>query len=73
MIDEERKALSDPDMLFAIITALLKRSGGEIVISEKEMDSVLKTDMVMLYFNQDTREIILSTSIKSDLLDQTIN
>jgi len=65
MNEEERGTLSDSEMLFTLLTALVKRHDGEIIISEKEMDSVSKRDMVMLYYNKDTKEIILSTSILS--------
>ena len=64
MDDESRKSLSDNQMLFALITALVKRTDGEIVITEAELDSVTKKDIVALYFNEDTRDIILSSSIK---------
>ena len=62
MDDEERGALDDKQMLFTLLTALVKRSeSGEIRISETEMDSVNRKDMMMMYYDQDNKEIILST------------
>jgi hypothetical protein len=61
MGEKERSALEDEEMLFTLLTALVKRSGGEIRISEIEMDSVNKKDMVMLYYDRPNKELILST------------
>jgi len=61
MDQKERSALKDEQMLFTLLTALVKRSGGEIRISEDEMDSVVKRDMVMLYYDKNNKELILST------------
>jgi hypothetical protein len=58
--NEKRSALNDKEMLFALLTAIVKKSNGEIRISEKEMDSVAKTDMVMMYYDKANKEIILS-------------
>jgi hypothetical protein len=71
MKEGERGALSDSEMLFTLLTALVKRCDGKIVISEEEMDSVSKKDMVMLYYNKDTEEIILSTSLITE--DTTVH
>ena len=61
MGEKERSALEDEQMLFTLLTAIVKRSGGEIRISEDEMDSVSKKDMVMLYYDKPKKELILST------------
>jgi hypothetical protein len=63
MGQQERSALKDEQMLFTLLTALVKRSGGEIRISEDEMDSVVKRDMVMLYYDKNNKELILSTHL----------
>ena len=56
----ERSALNDSDMLFTLLTALVKKSDGELRISEDEMDAVTKKDMMMMYHDKDKKEIILS-------------
>ena len=48
MKKEERSALTNENMLFTLLTAIVKKSGGEIRISENEMDSVTKKDMMMM-------------------------
>ena len=55
MSDEERGGLNDKEMLFTLVTALVKRTDGEIRISEDEMDSVTKQDMVMMYLIKVTK------------------
>tara|TARA_B100001029_G_C14912139_1_gene367131 strand:+ start:203 stop:430 length:228 start_codon:yes stop_codon:yes gene_type:complete len=61
MDEQERSALQDEDMLFTLLTAIVKLNGGEIRISEDEMDSVTIKDMVMLYYDKPNKELILST------------
>lgn len=63
MDQKERSSLKDEQMLFTLLTALVKRSGGEIRISEDEMDSVVKKDMVMLYYDKSNKELILTTHL----------
>ena len=60
MKKEERSKLDDNQMLFTLITALVKRAGGEIRISEEEMDSVIKQDVMMMYYDKEASEIILT-------------
>ena len=60
MNSDERSALNNKDMLFTLLTALVKKSGGEIRIAESEMDSVTKSDMMMMYYDKSAKEIILS-------------
>mgnify|MGYP003129848216 FL=1 len=57
---DERGALSNEQMLFTMMTALVKREGGEIKISEAEMDGVTGKDMVMMYYDRTNKEIILT-------------
>lgn len=63
MKKEERSKLDDNQMLFTLITALVKRAGGEIRISEEEMDSVIKQDVMMMYYDKEASEIILTIKL----------
>ena len=48
-------------MLFTLLTAVVKKLGGEVRISEEEMDSInMKTDMMLMYYSKSSKEIILS-------------
>ena len=40
------KYLQDPDYLFSLLTILVKKSGGKIVITEEEMKNVSKGDLI---------------------------
>ena len=72
MDEKKRSALNDKEMLFTLLTAIVKKSNGEIRISEKEMDSVVKTDMVMMYYDKVNKEIILSLHLLSGPADDQI-
>ena len=63
MDSEERGLLGDKQMLFTLLTAFVKKNGGEIRISEDEMDSVTTRDMVMMYYDRNSKEIILSMKL----------
>ena len=63
MNSDERSALNDKEMLFTLLTAIVKKSDGEIRISEDEMDAVTKKDMMMMYYDKNAKEIILSMHI----------
>tara|TARA_R100001082_G_scaffold103379_3_gene74036 strand:- start:3058 stop:3273 length:216 start_codon:yes stop_codon:yes gene_type:complete len=65
MDEEARGALSDQQMLFTILTALVKKDGGEIRITEEEMDSVTKSDMMLMYYDKKKKEIILAMHMLS--------
>ena len=56
---ESRSALSNKDMLFTLLTAIIKKH-GQIIISEDEMSQVVKDDMVMMYYDKANKKIILS-------------
>jgi len=72
MDSQKRSSLEDKDMLFTLLTAILKKNGGEIRISEDEMDSVTKRDMVMMYYDKGQKEIILSMNLLSGPADEQI-
>ena len=63
MNSDERTGLNNRDMLFTLLTALVKKNDGEIRISEDEMDAVTKKDMMMMYYNKETEEVILSLEL----------
>jgi len=70
MMDEkDRDALSNEQMLFTMMTALVKRQGGEIKISEAEMDGVTGKDMVMMYYDRGNKEIILTNHFLNSPFD----
>ena len=72
MNEKERTALNNEQMLFTMLTALVKSSGGEIRITENEMDSVTTKDMVMMYYDKNTNEIILSLSLLNTIVSDEV-
>jgi hypothetical protein len=72
MNEKERTALNSEQMLFTMLTALVKSSGGEIRITENEMDSVTTKDMVMMYYDKNTNEIILSLSLLNTIVSDEV-
>jgi hypothetical protein len=62
------KYLQDPDYLFALLTILVKKSGGKIRITEKEMQDVSKGDLIGMYYEPETSTIVLKEVDVSDML-----
>jgi|TARA_R100001460_G_scaffold98853_2_gene141832 hypothetical protein len=62
------KYLQDPDYLFSLLTILVKKSGGKIVITEEEMKNVSKGDLIGMYFEPRTNNIILKEVDVQDML-----
>ena len=60
--------LKDPEYLFSIITILVKKSGGKITLTEKEMNSVSKGDLIGLYYEPKTGNLILKEVDQQDML-----
>ena len=48
----ERKRLSDSDWLFTVLTALVKRSGGELRVGQEDLLDVSKKDFIGLYLDK---------------------
>jgi len=62
------KYLQDPEYLFSIITMLVKKNGGKIVLTEEEMKSVTKGDLIGMYYEPKTRNLILKEVDPEDML-----
>ena len=67
MNSEKRGMLDDKQMLFTLLIAFVKKNGGEIKISEDEMDSITKQDAMMMYYDRGNKEIILSMKLLNSL------
>jgi hypothetical protein len=62
------KYLQDPDYLFSILTMLVKKNGGKITITEEEMKSVSTGDLIGMYYEPDTGNIILKEVNSEDMV-----
>ena len=64
----ENKYLDDPEYLFALLTAIVKREGGELTISEEEIEQVTKNDLMGMYWKPKRNELILKILKTEDVI-----
>ena len=62
------KYLQDPEYLFGILTMLVKKNGGKIVITEEELQELNTGDLIGMYFEPKTGSIILKEVDPEDML-----
>ena len=62
------KYLQDPEYLFSIVTMLVKKNGGKITITEEEMKNVTKGDLIGMYYEPKTGNLILKEVDPQDML-----
>ena len=60
--------LNDPEYLFSMLTALVKKNGGFIKITKEELRSVTKGDLIGMYYEPKTDAIILKTVDPKDMM-----
>tara|TARA_B100000287_G_scaffold341041_1_gene327564 strand:- start:3348 stop:3596 length:249 start_codon:yes stop_codon:yes gene_type:complete len=65
------KYLQDPEYLFSIVTMLVKKNGGKIIITEEEMKNVSTGDLIGMYFEPKTGNLILKEVDAEDMLQAT--
>ena len=65
------KYLQDPEYLFCILTILVKKNGGIITITEEEMKNVSKGDLIGMYYEPKSKNLILKEVDTEDLLQAT--
>ena len=75
------KYLQDPEYLFSILTMLVKKSGGKITITEEEMKNVSTGDLIGMYYEPktgnlilkevDTQDMLRAQSLVNDTVDET--
>ena len=63
--------LSDPEYLFSILTAIVKKSGGKITLTEEELQSISKGDLIGMYFEPATGNLILKEVDSEDMMKAT--
>jgi hypothetical protein len=62
------KYLQDPDYLFSLLTILVKKNGGQITLTEEEIANVSKGDLIGMYFEPKTGNLILKEVNPQDML-----
>ena len=54
-----KKSLQSDEYVLTLLTACIKKSGGEISLTEEEIVAVTKTDLVGMFYDTKTEQIIL--------------
>ena len=62
------KYMQDPDFLFSVLTMMVKKNGGQIIITEEEMKNVSTGDLIGMYFEPKTGSIILKEVDAQDMM-----
>ena len=62
------KYLQDPEYLFSILTALVKKNGGTITLTEQEMKDISTGDLIGMYYEPKTGNLILKEVDPEDML-----
>ena len=62
------KYMNDPDYLFAVLTAMVKKFGGSITLSKEELSAAQKGDLIGMYYEPKTDSIVFKEVDTEDLL-----
>ena len=62
------KYMTDPDYLFAVLTAMVKKFGGSITLSKEELNAAQKGDLIGMYYEPKTDSIVFKEVDTEDLL-----
>ena len=54
-----KKTLQNSEYALTLLTACIKKNGGEIKLTEEELTTVTKTDLVGMFYDTKTEELIL--------------
>jgi S-adenosylhomocysteine hydrolase len=65
------KYLQDPEYLFSLLTMIVKKSGGKITLTEEDMKNVSKGDLIGMYYEPETGNLILKEVDAKDMLQAT--
>jgi hypothetical protein len=60
--------LQDPEYLFSLLTILVKKNGGKITLTEEEVKNVSKGDLIGMYYEPKTGNLILKEVEPEDML-----
>ena len=63
--------LNDPEYLFSLLTALVKKNNGKIIITKKELNDVSMGDLIGMYYELETGNVILKEVDPKDALQAT--
>ena len=65
------KYMNDPEYLFAVLTAIVKKNGGYLSLSKEELKLAQKGDLIGMYYEPKTGNLILKEVEPKDMLRAT--
>ena len=60
--------MKDPEYLFSILAAIVKKNGGFLRLTEEEIKAVTKNDIIGMYFEPETNSIVFKKVDPQDAL-----
>ena len=57
---QEKSVLKNRDHLFTFLTAIVKKNGGELRLTEEEIIRVQKSDLVSLTYDLEKKELVFT-------------
>jgi len=60
--------MNDPEYLFAVLTAIVKKYDGLIILTKEELNAAQKGDLIGMYYEPKTDSIIFKEVDTEDLL-----
>ena len=67
-----KKSLQSSEYVLTLLTACIKKNDGEIKLTEEELAIVAKTDLVGMFYDTKTEELILRIVDPEEVLSREI-
>ena len=67
-----KKSLQSGEYVLTLLTACIKKNDGEIKLTEEELASVTKTDLVGMFYDTKTEHLILRIVDPEEVLSREI-
>ena len=62
------KYMKDPEYLFSILAAIVKKNGGFLRLTQEEIEAVSKNDIIGMYFESETNSLVFKKVDPKDAL-----
>tara|TARA_R100001591_G_scaffold98877_1_gene105084 strand:+ start:937 stop:1182 length:246 start_codon:yes stop_codon:yes gene_type:complete len=62
------KYMKDPEYLFSILAAIVKKNDGFLRLTQEEIEAVTKNDIIGMYFEPETNSIVFKKVDTKDAL-----
>jgi hypothetical protein len=67
-----KKTLTNNDYVLTLLTAHVKKNGGEVTLTEEEIIAVEKTDLIGMFYDTKKEELILRIVDPAEALSREI-